>query len=317
LECCNDPAIYLDAVNVKAYCHIHFLERYRRFYAALEQLYRAGQLPMKDGSLRVLDVGSGPAPSLYAVQDFYSQVTATLASMDILRRPGERTILRCVEQSAAMERFLHHFSELGYRPGPFSASHSDIFALDLQALRQADEKEYREAEQADWDDLNAPWPTPPADFKNDLYIFSNVLTTKEFVSQAKLALTRLFYWLGPHQTIVVLGASNEAYQRIYSELDEIAAAARVDRVADVRETIPWDYKGPTARHIKVHYNEVWKKIEEVCPVVTIPEGIEWARDLWDPGAPLNGPMQYSLRVYRRRRLAAGRKWKAKQDTSRA
>jgi hypothetical protein len=311
---CNDPETYQDDLNVLAYCHIHFLERYRRFYAVLEQLYRTGRLPMKATGFRVLDVGSGPAPSLYAVQDFYAQVSATLRSMNAAWIPEEEPETTCVEQSAAMQRFLHHFSERTARRGPFGARFADILSLDLQARRSASEEASRKADEADWDDPNAPWPFPPADFKHDVYIFSNVLTTEEFVEQAIPALTRLFYWLGPSQVIVIQGASNETYQRIYAKLDEIADRTKVDRVGDL-ETISWRYDDPSAMLIKAHYEEVWHKIETICPAIQLPPNAQDFRDVWDPEASLSGPTKFSVRVYRRHRLQPGRKWGRKASAS--
>lgn len=155
----NDPNTYLNFDNVLAYCHIHFLSRYCRFYQVLEPLYAHGHLPMRHDQVRVLDVGTGPAPCLYALQDFYEQVRGFA---DFIRAPELRPqplIRSCVEQSPAMERFMNLFSEFAIRPGPFQATHKDFLQLDLAELRRASEFESRKSQEDAWsDEPDAPWP---------------------------------------------------------------------------------------------------------------------------------------------------------------
>jgi hypothetical protein len=55
---CDSPETFADWGNVLAYAHLHFLERYRRFYSTLLEMYKIGYLPMKWGAVRIVDVGS-------------------------------------------------------------------------------------------------------------------------------------------------------------------------------------------------------------------------------------------------------------------
>jgi len=68
---CDDPHMYEKYMAAQAYAHVHLLERYRRFWDILICLLEAAVLPMSEKGLQVLDVGTGPAPGLYAVSDFY------------------------------------------------------------------------------------------------------------------------------------------------------------------------------------------------------------------------------------------------------
>jgi hypothetical protein len=64
-----------DYHNILAYAFVHLLDRYLRVWEVLRLLAATLLLPMPK-RLSVLDVGSGPAPALYAVTDFYRDVAA-------------------------------------------------------------------------------------------------------------------------------------------------------------------------------------------------------------------------------------------------
>lgn len=317
LRRCNDPATYDDWINILAYAHIHSLERYRRFYAVLAELYKIGQLPMKSWAIRILEVGTGPAPCLYALQDFYEQVTLFAEARQESRLKMETPRTDCVEQSRAMARFLHHFSEASRRPGPFFVRFSDFLALDLQKFRQVSEQRSRESEHySDDDDPWSPFPFQPQDFKYELYIFSNFLTDLEFVEQATTALGKLFFWLGPHQSVLVLGGTGGAYQKIYAKLTDLAAKAKVDTIRELPETIPCSLDDFGAHLVKSHYTTVLRHMRSIHPNLLIPDDLENAADLWDPGSPLKGPKKFSVRLFKRNRLLRKR-WRRIPASSKA
>ena len=61
-SCCSDLATFEKPYAVEAYAYVHLLERYRRMWAALTYLTEVGALPLGARGVRVLDVGTGPAP---------------------------------------------------------------------------------------------------------------------------------------------------------------------------------------------------------------------------------------------------------------
>jgi hypothetical protein len=69
---CDDPASYEMPRFVEAYAYLHLLERYRRFWDVYQHIARAFAMPLRSWAVDVLDVGTGPAPSLYALSDFYA-----------------------------------------------------------------------------------------------------------------------------------------------------------------------------------------------------------------------------------------------------
>ena len=106
---CNEPRTFEDWFNVLAYAHVYSLYRYRRFYAVLTELYKIGDLPMKRRPIRVLDIWTGPASCLYALKDFYRQVSLYADAHQEGGLNLEPPITHCVEQSREMARFFHLF----------------------------------------------------------------------------------------------------------------------------------------------------------------------------------------------------------------
>jgi hypothetical protein len=67
-----DFITYDDPGQAEAYALLHFLDRYHRFQLILARLVELRLLPVKSLPIDILDVGTGPGPSLFAVSDIYS-----------------------------------------------------------------------------------------------------------------------------------------------------------------------------------------------------------------------------------------------------
>jgi hypothetical protein len=118
---------------------MHLLERYRRTWRVLVELTRTRDLPLARYGVRTLDVGTGPAPVLYAVNDFYGALTrfAETFRIEPLRLPMPQ--LYAVEGSLGMAQFFHQFSELaGRASGPFGAEWQDFRVFDPAWRRAAE-----------------------------------------------------------------------------------------------------------------------------------------------------------------------------------
>jgi hypothetical protein len=125
-SCCSDPRTFELPLAVDAYAYVHFLERYRRMWRTLKYLTHNLVLPLGNFGVKALDVGAGPAPSLYAIDDFYRAVSeyASVANVPQLQLPNPE--LNCIERSQPMTHFFHEFSEFCAVPGP-SKRYSPIF----------------------------------------------------------------------------------------------------------------------------------------------------------------------------------------------
>lgn len=79
----------------------------------LKHLTRYTVLPLGTKGVSALDIGAGPSPALYAIDDYYRVLSdfAVYASIDELQLPPPK--LAAVERSGPMVRFSHYLSELG------------------------------------------------------------------------------------------------------------------------------------------------------------------------------------------------------------
>ena len=67
---CNEARTYERPWAAEAYAFVHLLERYRRMWSALKHLTATAVLPLGARGVRALDIGTGPAASLYAIDDY-------------------------------------------------------------------------------------------------------------------------------------------------------------------------------------------------------------------------------------------------------
>jgi hypothetical protein len=119
--CCSTPEIFEQPFAVEAYAYVHFLERYRRTWAALRYLTDVAALPLAINGVRTLDVGAGPAPALYAIDDYYGALKDFAAASEIEPLMVPLPKLNIIERSQRMNWFVHRFSEFCGRRGPFGA----------------------------------------------------------------------------------------------------------------------------------------------------------------------------------------------------
>jgi ribosomal protein RSM22 (predicted rRNA methylase) len=95
---------------VEAYVALHFLDRFHRFQLVFQTLLREKILPIKTLPIDVFDVGTGPAPALFALSDIYSSVNAFAAAANV-RIPTQVVGNDYVEHSKNFRNWLHRFVE--------------------------------------------------------------------------------------------------------------------------------------------------------------------------------------------------------------
>jgi hypothetical protein len=307
LERCDED-IYDYPLVAPAYAYMHLLERYRRFWQVLVELTTACALPMGDGGISVLDVGTGPAPALYAVADFYDAVVRYSEAADIASLTTPPPRLETVEKSKCMVAFMHAFSELAERRGPFHATFLDFRGLDLPG--EQEERLERETSQAA-DELDtsvefARWWLHENErwwwnmFRYNLCIFSNFLTQASMVDQLRDEVTAVFRSIRPGGVVLVVGGTGDPYPELYKMVADIAHQSRARRVERIPASLPCEYGDDAAQRIKQLYGRVWRRLEDCCGDLTqIRESVP--QDLWNPCRPLEGPREFGLRVFRKGR----------------
>jgi hypothetical protein len=300
---CNGD-IYNKPLRAEAYAFIHMLERYRRSWRVLAELTRAADLPLARHGVRTLDVGTGPAPVLFAVNDFYGALSqyAGGAGIDDLRLPPPE--LDSLEGSQAMESYVHRFCEASGRTGgPYRATFREFSDFDPAALRAASLQsriaQVQHEEDVDLADARR-WVhdhegSLQGAFTYRLCVFSNFLTTPTMIERYEERLDNAFNAVTPGGVAAITGATNETYQNIYAALEARASAAGLSRLS-VAKRFPPPANDPLGSTIKRVYSSVWARLTELG--VADKQPVSQFRSLWDPTATYS-TTTFSLRAFRR------------------
>jgi hypothetical protein len=283
-----DENIYDLPLTAEAYAFVHLIDRYRRFWDVLSALLRFGELVLRDIAIDVLDVGTGPAPALYAVNDFYEEMRefgGRTVECNRLMVPAPR--LRSIESSRGMVTLVHNLSEFTGRPGPFGPDDTSFEGFDPPRARAEarsriiedliDNWDYGEdaarqaahLEQGDWQGLN----------RYHLCIFSNFFTKPTRVQEVESQLRHAFRALKPGGLVVVVGGTGGDYPRVYDILDEIATKSRARRLRRIPAKVRCDYANAEAQQIKRLYSSVFARIPNNDLADDLRERLP--RDLWD------------------------------------
>jgi hypothetical protein len=319
LKCCDDP-IYDLPFAAEAYAFLHLVDRYRRFWDVLEEVLKARVLPVRESALDVLDIGTGPAPALYAVNDFFEDLRAFAKQTTECRKlDTPPPILRSIESSRAMVHFVHRLSEITARPGPFQPDMQKFDGFNPPKERAAahlrmidkliDQWDYSEAEARLQAQLEqSSWQSAA---RYHICIFSNFLTRSDQVQNLSSELTHVFRALKPGGIVVIVGGTQSQYPNIYKSLDETARKASAQRI-HLPNTLPCNYGSEEALHIKKLFNFVFAKLEEVISLDDLKKVLP--PDLWNPTIPLKGPAAYSVRVYRAQNRPIGARFTLRRNS---
>lgn len=305
-SCCSDVRTFEKPLAAEAYAYVHLLERYRRTWRTLEYLSKVAVLPLGSQGVRVLDIGTGPAPALYAIADFYSALTdfAKECNVPELKLPPPQ--LACVEQSQSMIHFFHRFSEYSMRPGPFSPLETDFTNLEL-ASRRAWYKQQNEVEEY-WDDETGQYEEfydPVSAFADAerlyrfrLVVLSNFLTLTSDVRRFSSELRDLFEDLKPGGIVVVLGATGDSYQDIYKQLSLIAQGAGLMDAGWNSDSLGEPDRDDESPYIiKNAQHRVYQHIEQLVGPESLRKGPAWP-DYWNAQPSSRARLRFALRVFR-------------------
>ncbi|MFC1714629.1 hypothetical protein ACFL6S_13260 [Candidatus Poribacteria bacterium] len=306
LSRCDDD-IYDNSLVADAYAYIHLLERYRRFWSVLIELTNALALPLSDQGINVLDIGTGPAPALYAVSDFYQALHLYAEDVDCPELAIPQPELGSVESSYSMRHLFHILSEIGERKnGPFGTSFGTFEDLDLEKERRnrkdsrisqiINEDDTSEEHAKWWVDGNEPWWN--IIYRYNLCIFSNFLTQPDSITKFQNELKSVFREIRPGGVIAVVGGKGKQYPRIYEMMDELAAEMHVNRIDSIPENVPCTYGNAYTKTIKKLYKDIWQILERKCDDIDALRA-NLPSDIWDDNTPVDGPSSFGLRVFRK------------------
>lgn len=310
-SCCSEPRTFEKPLAVEAYAYVHLLERYRRMWRCLKYLTHNAALPLGTHGVRVLDVGAGPGPSLYAIDDFYRALNeyATESTVPDLQIPNPE--LNCIERSQPMIRFFHEFSEFCDRSGPFREVFSDFRGLDLNFARESYRNDneivtFRDPDTGDYEEILNPEAGDSANrlYRYRLLVFSNFLTLESEVDLFREELCRMFRDLNPGAVVIVLGATGGIYPQIYKRVVAMAKAAGLKQMAFRNQRLELrGIENHAAATIKQAQHRVYLFLESLVGsrVLTRSTGSKRWPDYWTPKPSSKCRPLFALRIFRRGR----------------
>jgi hypothetical protein len=251
-----DTLDFREVDEALAYLVLHLTDRYGRVTEVLEQLLRQGHLPVRRTRTKVLDVGAGPAPGVYATVDLYDDFADWIASTEQKVTLARVTNPDVLDAGPAWDQVLHGFSErlLVERRGqpgeqaarlPFRRTYSrqvQSFSvheehhawrawLQRQILQDFDMADEGISDQAAWQlAYQEPAAVPSA---YDLIILCNFLTNTQMTEHLTDDLFRLSRSLTPGGVLLVLGGTGASYPAIYTAISEIAGSAGLTPVSSL------------------------------------------------------------------------------------
>lgn len=240
-----DHLTFDDSVEALAYAGLHLLDRYGRVSQVLEYLIHIGRLPLRIGGARVLEVGAGPAPALYATRDFYAALLRWPGVGDV--KFGPLAAFDTLDRGRAWDSFLHHLSEslMGIRNGAladgqlaFGRSIHDFTGFDVRErhhrsvahnaariAREFDDADEPISDATAWQMAYEEGVAEPSAY--DLVFLCNFLTQQSMTKRFELELRRLAFSLTPGGLLIVIGGTGDSYPELYSKVRAIAATAKL------------------------------------------------------------------------------------------
>lgn len=266
-----DTITYNEPGTGNAYALLHFLDRYHRFQLTFDLLTRHKLMPLKHTVIDVLDIGTGPGPSMFALSDFYCQ---RFGYVDTSRAHRDRPRFRIdyVERSVEFRHWLHHFTEYAnfhaptgrhwyvpYHHGTFGDFKAIDFDEAITSWDQDDDGDY------------AP-TTYIRHHRFDLVIFSNFLTTRPQVLQFQKELRDCARFLRHNGILLVVGATTTSakYRQVYDTISEIILGqgygsrnftAWCERVNVEPHILSYQWGDPYGERVKRHLGAVYSVLE--------------------------------------------------------
>jgi hypothetical protein len=269
---CNE-LYFKDPNETTAYTVQHLTDRYGRVTEILERLFTAGHLPLRLQQLSVLEIGSGPAPGLYATRDFYADLTLWAETTRQQPEFVPVTRLHALDRGEAWGSLLHHVSEhlMSLRSGLPNSSGPLPFHIEYDNLTDFSPiREHRKAldraaalifEEFDLADDPIKWSTAqrfaeeggtdkPSAY--DLILMCNFLTWEGSVDGFRKELRQLASSLTPGGLLITMGYPpwGKLYSGIWSDLRTLMRDVRLTELNGFEKPIQANQKPEWAKEIR-------------------------------------------------------------------
>jgi hypothetical protein len=250
-----------------AYALWHEVDRYHRVTQALDMLFERGVLPIAKPTrqLRMLEVGSGPAPAAYATVDYFAALGAWTQQQATGFHTSGSVEVHTLDRGLAWGRLIHRLSEelllvarsglgrpLVLRDRFFDVTYNDLRGFNPRELHnQTRDRRLARLLEPTWaedDDSFADFDTwfavsdrqlaevlaaraaPPSAY--DLIVVANFITNDEMLQMLKPDVEVLARSLVPGGVLLILSAPSEKYTLIWDQIRDLAERAWLEHDVD-------------------------------------------------------------------------------------
>lgn len=221
--------ITYDEVGVpEAYILLHFMDRYHRYQLTFLDMLKNNTFPIRE-TINVMDIGTGPGPSLFALSDMIMLINGYLDEKE--GKCGFKHInLDYAEQSHGFRDFMHHATEmLMVRNHKTAVPFHHGTYYDASIFQSGERKLiYVDA----WKVMNCPDDEDcfrsipqyvPYKKSFDLVIYSNFLTNIQVVDIFQEQLKKTMLYLKNRGVILIVGGDpgSDKYGPVYERINSI------------------------------------------------------------------------------------------------
>jgi hypothetical protein len=269
-----DTITYDEEGDAEAYIILHFLDRYHRFQMIYMKLIEMKVFPISE-IVKALDVGTGPAPALFALSDIYTLITEYARHEGIKDLSVLKLKTDYVEQSYSFRDWLHHFTEYTYS---YKEKLGYSYAVPFHHGTFFDFKDIELDKQFDTVTINGLTTYYPKKrierHRYNLTIFSNFLTTEQTVENFSKELNTIGRYLKNRGIILVVGATSKSpkYQNVYPRLDGLLDkrnfsnylySSEVRKIRTSNTSMSYSYLDNYGGKLKLFFKEILSKFREL------------------------------------------------------
>jgi hypothetical protein len=303
-EKCDDRATYELPLSAEAYAYVHLLHRYYRYILTYKHLIENGYMKEQLQNLQYLDIGTGPAPAIFALSDIVSLYRIYKNEPTNHLSPNRE--YDYVEASNAFRGFLHHFTEYANLwtetfPWQVPHHHGNFYNFETSDFRKINKAH------GEWlQDMITKSISDPSSVviyrqgnsinivgKNSLYSYSvlkknsfryNLITSSyfftnlDFIRDKKNIIKYLPFALIDYGIFINMGAVSSHYPQIHKTISKLirntksnSPSIKIRNVHLLDHTFSSnDYEKEYIDIISKFYKDIYSHIEKFSPETNLP-----------------------------------------------
>ncbi len=321
-----DKLNFQDQHEVNAYTYYHFLERYRKILNILAQLMENNLLPLRSNGIEVIDIGAGPSPTFFALNDFYKALKRfskknkfkgkiRIVSKIIKQLPKPK--YHVIEKSSLFVNLTKNISQK-YGLSNFELIKDDISNLNIENLRWDYDDEtlnkYR-SEYIEKENIESIFEIPKGKievkFRYNISIISNFLTNPSVLTIFEKELLSTIKSIRFGGVVIMIGGADDNYENLFRIFENKFLSIFKDKsfvrednsVFKKEESIveiqKINFSDQPSQIMREFYQKVWNFIEEDSGKDLSKYRNEKFPHLWDKNSIPTKTNSYRVRIYRK------------------